>query len=94
MSAKSSHTDPGHSDETTEQFVSLILANQLRIHGFIRSLVPNHADVEDLFQQTSIVLWRKFKDYEAGTNFAAWAMRVALDKDEIRQIFESGKPGQ
>jgi len=63
--------------ERTEEFVSLILANQLRIYGFIRSMVPNHADVDDLFQQTSAVLWRKFDEFQSGTNFAAWAMRVA-----------------
>ncbi len=68
---------PRDSDQRTEEFVSLILANQLRIFGFIRSMVPHHADVEDLFQQTSAVLWRKFDEFETGTNFAAWAMRVA-----------------
>ncbi len=60
-----------------EEFVSLILANQLRIHNFIRSLVSSRQDAEDLYQKTSMVLWRKFDQYEPGTNFASWAMRVA-----------------
>ncbi len=60
-----------------DEFVSLILSNQVRIHNFIRSLVSNRQDAEDLFQKTSMVLWRKFDQYESGTNFASWAMRVA-----------------
>jgi len=63
--------------EQPEEFVHLILTNQVRIHNFIRSLVSNHQDAEDLFQKTSMVLWRKFDQYESGTNFASWAMRVA-----------------
>ncbi len=67
-------------DARAERFVSLILAHQRRLHGFIRALVPELADVDDLFQQTSAVLWRRFDDYQPGTNFAAWAMQVARNQ--------------
>ncbi len=60
-----------------DEFVALVLANQVRIRNFIRSLVSNKHDAEDLFQRTSVVLWRKFDLYEPGTSFASWAMRVA-----------------
>jgi len=60
-----------------EDFVALILANQVRIHNFIRSLVSSREDAEDLFQKTSVVLWKKFDQYQTGTSFASWAMRVA-----------------
>jgi RNA polymerase sigma-70 factor (ECF subfamily) len=65
--------DPGAPDE----FVALVLANQLRIRNFIRSLVANRHDAEDLFQRTSVVLWKKFDQYEPNSSFASWAMRVA-----------------
>ncbi len=68
--------------ERAERFVSLVLANQRRVHGFIRALVPELADVDDLFQQTSAVLWRRFDDFQPGTNFAAWAMQIA--RNQIR----------
>ncbi len=69
---------PFQSDsESPEDFVALVLANQVRIRNFIRSLVSNREDADDLFQKTSVVLWRKFDQYEPGTNFASWAMRVA-----------------
>tara|TARA_R110002096_G_scaffold273422_9_gene467271 strand:+ start:9071 stop:9613 length:543 start_codon:yes stop_codon:yes gene_type:complete len=69
-------TSPSGS-ESPEDFVALVLANQVRIRNFIRSLISNREDAEDLFQKTSVVLWRKFSQYEPGTNFASWAMRVA-----------------
>lgn len=71
---------PSEADGRAERFVSLILAHQRRLHGFIRALVPELADVDDLFQQTSAVLWRRFDDYRTGSNFAAWAMQVARNQ--------------
>ncbi|MEM7011788.1 MAG: sigma-70 family RNA polymerase sigma factor [Verrucomicrobiota bacterium] len=70
-------TDRPAQEAQAEDFVALILANQSRIHNFIRSLIPNKSDADDLFQKTSVVLWKKFEQYEPGTNFASWAMRVA-----------------
>ena len=58
-------------------FARLLRETHDRLFGFIFSLVHNRADAEDIFQQTAIVLWQKFPDFQPGTNFAAWSMRVA-----------------
>ncbi len=55
-----------------ERFMRLLLANQQRIYGLILALVPNWNDADDIMQETSAVMWAKFDDYEAGTDFAAW----------------------
>jgi RNA polymerase sigma-70 factor (ECF subfamily) len=34
-------------------------------------------DTQDIFQQTSLVLWEKFDSFETGSNFAAWSCRAA-----------------
>jgi len=60
-----------------EQFVRLFVQNQKRIHGLILALVPKGADADDILQETSAVLWQKFSEFELGTNFAAWALRIA-----------------
>jgi RNA polymerase sigma-70 factor (ECF subfamily) len=39
--------------------------------------VPNWADAADILQETSSVMWRKFDQFEAGTNFFAWACQIA-----------------
>ena len=60
-----------------EQFVRLYLQNQKRIQGLILALVPRGADADDVLQEASAVLWQKFSEFEPGTNFAAWALRIA-----------------
>lgn len=60
-----------------ERFMRLLLANQQRIYGLILALVPNWNDADDIMQETSAVMWAKFDDYEAGTDFAAWGLRIA-----------------
>lgn len=51
--------------------------NQSEIFSYILTLVPTSADAEDIFQETSSVLWRKFEEFAPGTNFAAWGCRIA-----------------
>ena len=41
------------------------------------TLVFNHHDAEEVFQNTNVVLWNKFADFEPGSNFFAWASRIA-----------------
>ena len=60
-----------------EEFVSLFFANQTRILSFILSLVPNFNDGEDLLQEVWGIMWRKFDQYERGTDFAAWGKKIA-----------------
>ncbi len=58
-------------------FGRLFVQYQPRIYGFIRSLVVHRDDAEDLLQETASVLWRKFDEFQPGSNFIAWALQVA-----------------
>ena len=60
-----------------EAFTRLLLQNQRRIAGLIFSLVPRGADADDVMQETCAVLWRKFGEFQTGTDFGAWALRIA-----------------
>jgi len=60
-----------------EEFTRLLLESQKRIWGLILSLVPRGSDADDVMQETCAVLWRKFSQFESGTDFGAWAMRIA-----------------
>ncbi len=60
-----------------ERFTRLLMANQRRLYGFILALVHDRTHADDLQQEVASVLWKKFDRYEVGTDFAAWAMRVA-----------------
>lgn len=65
---------------STERFVSDLTENARRIYAYIFSLVPNWADADEIFQETSAVLWSKYDKYEPGTDFRAWAFRIAYNK--------------
>jgi RNA polymerase sigma-70 factor len=41
------------------------------------TLVFSHHDAEEVFQNTSVVLWNEFGEFQPGTNFFAWASKVA-----------------
>jgi RNA polymerase sigma-70 factor (ECF subfamily) len=58
-------------------FTRLLLQNQKRIAGLVFSLVPRGADADDVIQETCAVMWRKFGEFEPGTDFGAWGLRIA-----------------
>ena len=65
-----------HNDDTKE-FVALLTRYSRRIYSFIRTLVPNQADAEDLFQEVSTTLWEKYGTFRKGSDFRAWAFQIA-----------------
>jgi len=68
------------SSERMDEFVRLFSLHQRKLYLFIGSLLPDGRDVEDVFQETSLVLWKEFEKFESGTNFSAWAAQVALNQ--------------
>jgi RNA polymerase sigma-70 factor (ECF subfamily) len=40
-------------------------------------LLPRQQDTEDVMQNTLVVLWKKFDDFDPATSFYSWACRVA-----------------
>jgi RNA polymerase sigma-70 factor (ECF subfamily) len=64
-------------DESRRQFIRLMTKHERLVYGYILSLVPNWADADEILQETNIRLWEEFDKFTPGTNFAAWAVRVA-----------------
>jgi RNA polymerase sigma-70 factor, ECF subfamily len=64
-------------DVDREEFARLFSRNARRLYGFIMTLVFSHHDAEEVFQNTSVVLWNKFGEFQPGSNFFAWASKVA-----------------
>jgi len=63
-----------------EQFAQLFAQNHRRVFRFVRTLVPNRADAEDVFQEASVVLWRESDKFRPGTDFAPWALAIAFNQ--------------
>jgi RNA polymerase sigma-70 factor (ECF subfamily) len=75
--------DPGsvvamsNSGPRVAEFAEILRHHQTQLFGFIYSLVRDFDDADDLFQQTSLVLWTKFEQYDPNRSFIAWACGVA-----------------
>ena len=47
------------------------------MHAYILALVLDSNFAADILQETNIVLWQKFDQFQRGTNFFAWAREIA-----------------
>ncbi|MCK5000210.1 MAG: sigma-70 family RNA polymerase sigma factor [Anaerohalosphaera sp.] len=86
-------------DELSKQarFFKLYNSVQTRLYSYLYTVVHNRNDAEDLLQETATILWDKFDQFQEGTNFGAWAVRIARNKalefmrrnKKTRMIFDS-----
>ena len=83
-------------DDSKTEFVRELTNSQNRLFAYIRSLVIHPETAQDVLQETNVVLWRKSDEYAPGTNFGAWACRVAFyqvlafrrDRARDRHLFD------
>ena len=71
-------------DTETDEFVARLMEHRHRIYAFIAKQLVNPADVEDVFQRTSIVLWKKMDQFDPEGSFFHWACGVAYN--EVRNF--------
>lgn len=60
-----------------EEFVNLLADCQSRIRATVYALIHDMHDVEEVYQQACLVMWRKFDTYQPGTQFVKWACSIA-----------------
>ena len=70
------HTSRGSEGDRLD-YASLLRQHQTQLFGYIYSLVRDLDDADDLFQQTSLVLWDKFDQFDCSKSFINWACGVA-----------------
>jgi len=68
------------SQQHGEEFINLLTASQRRIHAFVCTLVVDLTDADEVLQETNLALWQQADRFEPGTDFVAWACRVAYYK--------------
>ena len=67
---------------TSDEFVERFVAVQSQVYRYIATLAPNRTDADELFQQTSLVLWRKREQFDRSGSFLHWACGIA--HNEVR----------
>ena len=60
-----------------DKIVELLTGAQQQLTRYVRTLVPNRADADEVLQETNLFIWRNADQYELGTNFTAWVCRIA-----------------
>jgi RNA polymerase sigma-70 factor (ECF subfamily) len=71
MNAEASEPD------RTSAFLPLLMGCQRELRNYLYSLHPHAADLDDLFQETSLKLWQVFAEYDHARPFLPWALRIA-----------------
>ncbi|MBI1367748.1 MAG: sigma-70 family RNA polymerase sigma factor [Planctomycetes bacterium] len=64
-------------DPRQAQFTQLLLAVQPRLKVYIRAMVGDAVAADDILQQTNLVLIKKSEQFTLGSDFAAWALKIA-----------------
>ena len=64
-------------EDRVAEFLELYSSHYPRLQFYVTALLPTANDASDVLQETSMVLWRKFDSFEIGTNFFAWACKIA-----------------
>jgi len=69
-----------------DEFMRLFSQHSRRIYQFALTLAMNHADADEVYQNTCVILWKKFPSYEPTGSFYAWACRIAqLELMQVRR---------
>ena len=64
-------------DNRRDNVMRLAIEHRSQIWAFLMGLMKDPVRVEDLLQNTYVVICEKWQEYRVGTNFLAWALRIA-----------------
>ncbi|WP_144060188.1 sigma-70 family RNA polymerase sigma factor [Rhodopirellula sallentina] len=69
--------DRSGSDAEVATFVNLYTTNSRRIRAFLFTLLGDRDSVDEVMQNVSTVLWKKFDELEDPSGFLKWAYVIA-----------------
>ena len=65
------------SEQHTSEFVGRMMTAQPRLRAYVRMMVYNPSDVNDILQNVATVGWQKYGQYDPARSFDAWVMGIA-----------------
>ncbi len=60
-------------------FTQRFVRNQHRVFAFIVTLLPDRDEAEDAFQETSLLLWERWDEFDPDREFVPWACGFAFN---------------
>jgi RNA polymerase sigma-70 factor, ECF subfamily len=79
------HVSMPNDDVRSAEFVRLLTSHQRDIYLYVRSLVLDPDEVEEIVQNTNLLLWEKRDQFEASRDFRPWAFQIARYKVSERR---------
>ncbi len=64
-------------DRMSVEFLRLFVEHQKSIYAYILAMVHQPADAEDIMQNVVTLMWERFDEFQPGTNFGAWGVKIA-----------------
>jgi len=64
-------------DRRYEAFLTHFTRVQPQVQAYVRALVHDGSAADDVFQATSLTLWRRFDSFREGEPFLPWALGIA-----------------
>lgn len=77
------------SQTSQDAFAERFVRHQGRVYAYIATLLPQRSDAEDVFQQTSLILWRRWNEYDTDRPFLTWACGIA--HNVVRNFLRSNR---
>ena len=79
------------STEKHVEFLKIYTRNHRDLYRYALMLVVRQSDADDVLQEASVALWKKFGNYDASLPFLPWAKRVVyLEVLNLRKMQRAG----
>ncbi|HYF01100.1 MAG TPA: sigma-70 family RNA polymerase sigma factor [Planctomycetota bacterium] len=79
-------------DDLHTRFLRLHMAHQRALFGFLLAAVREPSTAEDLLQEVTLVLWKKFGEFRQDAPYLPWAFGIA--RREVAQHFRDRGRGE
>ncbi len=86
---ESTHMEPSTDDtaDGREQFLKVHMPAQRAVFSFLLAAVHDYQTAEDLLQEVTLILWKKFGDYRTSEPYLRWAFGIA--RNVVARHFQS-----
>ncbi|WP_235207762.1 MULTISPECIES: sigma-70 family RNA polymerase sigma factor [unclassified Alteromonas] len=79
QSMPSPHSNHGSLKQASDAFATLFESEKQRLYSYIYAFVLDKAAADDIFQETSVILWKEFETFEQGTSFRKWSNTIVFN---------------
>ncbi len=71
---------PNPDDQHHAKFLRLFAEHEAALHTLLRAMLPSREDASEALQETIVVLWQKFGEFDPTRDFKNWACGIARNK--------------